>query len=201
MVPEFAADVATTFGSLALGLGLAAATGLRVFLPLLLAGLVVRLGLVDVLSPDAAWLGSTPALIAFGTAAIVEIGAYKIPIVDNLLDIVAAPAALVAGAALTSSFLIGFDDPLAKTTLGIIAGAGAAGAVHGGMATARLISTKMTAGMANPLIALVESIAATVTSVLAFVAPFVVLAVLVVLGLAVIVVVKRRARRLTTSTL
>ena len=81
--------------SIALGVGLAAATGFRVFLPLLVAALAARSGMVP-LSDGFAWLASTPALVTLGTAAVIETLAYYIPGVDHALDVLASPAALAA---------------------------------------------------------------------------------------------------------
>jgi hypothetical protein len=82
--------------SIALGVGLAAATGFRVFLPLLVASLAARSGALP-LSDGFAWLASTPALVTLGTAAVLETLAYYIPGVDHVLDVIASPATLAAG--------------------------------------------------------------------------------------------------------
>ena len=82
--------------SVCMGLGLSAACGLRVFLPLLVMNLAARAGWLG-LSPGFEWIGETPALIAFGVATAVEIAAYYVPWLDNLLDVVSSPAAVVAG--------------------------------------------------------------------------------------------------------
>jgi len=86
----------TTFAGIALGIGLAAATGFRVFLPLLIAGLAAHLGYIP-LSENFQWLASVPALVMLGTAAAAEMLAYYIPGVDHALDVMASPATLVAG--------------------------------------------------------------------------------------------------------
>jgi hypothetical protein len=82
--------------SVALGIGLAAATGFRLFLPLLILSGAAYTGYTS-LNGGFAWLGTPAAVIMLGTAAIVEIAAFYIPGVDNLLDTVATPDALVAG--------------------------------------------------------------------------------------------------------
>ena len=53
--------------SIGLGLGLAAACGFRVFVPLLAISLGALTGHIP-LSPGFAWIGTVPAAIAFGTA-------------------------------------------------------------------------------------------------------------------------------------
>ena len=125
----------TLVGVLA-GLALSAATGFRVFVPLLLTGSAARLGYLE-LTPDMAWLGSDAALVALATATVFEVSAYYVPWLDNLLDTMATPAAIVAGvmawAAVTPEL-----SPLLRWTLAIVAGGGAAGLVQSGTALLRL---------------------------------------------------------------
>ena len=83
-----------TISAIALGIGLSASTGFRVFIPLLVAGVASRIGLLP-LGESFAWMSSIPALISFGVAAVVEVLAYYIPLVDNLLDNIATPYQLV----------------------------------------------------------------------------------------------------------
>jgi hypothetical protein len=64
--------------SVALGVGLAAATGLRVFLPLLVASVAAYTGHLP-LAESFAWLATPPALILLSVATLVEILAYYIP--------------------------------------------------------------------------------------------------------------------------
>ena len=101
----------TTFAGIALGIGLAAATGFRVFLPLLIAGLAAHFGFIP-LSENFQWLASTPALMMLGTAAAAEVLAYYIPGVDHALDVMASPATLVAGA-VASAAVVGGKWPTA----------------------------------------------------------------------------------------
>ena len=82
--------------SLAVGIGLSAACGFRVFVPLLVLGLAARTGALTV-SPGFEWIGTDPALIALGVATALEVLAYFIPYMDHLLDTLATPAATVAG--------------------------------------------------------------------------------------------------------
>jgi hypothetical protein len=185
-------DVWSFLTSLSLGIALAAATGMRIFLPLFLAGLVIRFEFFS-LNPEVlasqSWLGSNTALLCFGFATITEALAYKIPILDHFLDVVGAPVALVAGSVLATSFLVGVDDPTLKYGLGIVAGAGTAGIVHGTSAVARVLSTKTTAGIANPVFSFTEFMGALVTSITAFIAPIIgviFISVAVIFGLALI---------------
>ena len=115
--------------SIALGVGLAAATGFRVFLPMLVVSAAAYTGYLPV-GENFAWLGTPGALIMLGVAALVEILAYYIPGVDNLLDVLATPAAVVAGT-LVSAAVITDLPPMLKWTTAIIAGGGVAGLTQG----------------------------------------------------------------------
>ena len=176
--------------SIGIGLGLASAAGLRVFVPLLLLGLAAHLGWVP-LTDGFSWLASGPALAALLVATILEISAYYVPWLDNLLDLAAAPLAVTAGivatAAVTSEL-----PPLVRWTLAIVGGGGAAGLVQGLTSLARLKSTAATGGAANPILATLELFGSLATSFLALAVPIVALAAVVLF----VVLVRRVARRL-----
>jgi len=174
------------------GIGLAAACGFRVFVPLLGTSIAGLSGQVQ-LSSGFDWMATTPAVVAFGVATALEIGAYYIPWLDNLLDVIATPAALVAGTMLTASMVTDVS-PFLKWTLAVIAGGGVAGTVHSGTALVRGVSTLSTAGAANPMLSTVEWIASAVMTVLAVLAPILALVVLL-LFVATIVWAWRRGRR------
>ena len=165
------------------GLALSAAVGFRVFVPLLLAGSAARLGLLE-LTRDMAWLGSDAALVALATATVLEVSAYYVPWLDNLLDMVATPTAVVAGviawAAVTPEL-----SPLLRWTLAVVAGGGAAGLVQSGTTLLRLHSSAFTAGLGNPVVATGELAGSVSLSVLAVVAPVLgaMLVVLMLVGL------------------
>ena len=189
------ADTVTILSSICLGIALSAASGMRIFLPLLLSGFVIRFGLFAV-SPSViesqAWLGSNAALICFGVATATEALAYKVPVLDHFLDVIGAPAALLAGAVLATTFLVGIDDPVLKYGLGIVAGAGSAGIVHGTTALARVASTKTTAGLGNPVLAVGELIGSFVTSILAFLMPILITVVFVFVTIALLFFAKKK---------
>ncbi len=159
--------------SIALGVGLAAATGLRVFLPMLVVSAAAYTGHLP-LSENFAWLATPGALIMLGVAAVVEILAYYIPGVDNLLDALATPAAVVAGT-LVSAAVITDLPPMLKWTTAIIAGGGVAGLTQGITALLRAKSTVLTAGIGNPVIATAELGGSLLVSLLALAAPVVAL--------------------------
>src|SRR6188474_2827294 len=121
--------------SICLGIGLSAACGFRVFVPLLGVSAAALAGHLE-LAEGFAWLGTWPALACFLTAAILEVAAYYIPWVDNLLDTIATPAAVVAGTMITASVVTDMS-PLAKWTLALIAGGGTAGLIQTATAALR----------------------------------------------------------------
>ena len=159
--------------SIFLGIGLSAACGFRVFVPFLVMSIAAISGHLQ-LAPGFAWIASYPALITFSVATCLEIAGYYIPWVDNLLDSLATPAAIVAGTLVTAS-MVAHVSPLLKWSLAIIAGGGVAGAVQGATVLARGASTVGTGGLANPLLATIELGGSVVTSVAAILAPFLVM--------------------------
>lgn len=158
-----------TIVSILLGIGLSAATGFRIFVPFFVASIAAISGYIP-LSPSFEWIGTYPALIAFGVATIFEIAAYYIPWFDNLLDSIATPAAFVAGAILMIAVVSGLP-PLAKWALAIIAGSGAAGIVQSGTTLTRVASTATTGGLANPILSTIEAGSSFGLSLLAILLP------------------------------
>jgi hypothetical protein len=163
--------------SVVLGIGLAAATGFRVFLPMLVVSAAAYFGHLP-LSDSFAWLGTAPALTMLSVAALVEILTYYIPGVDNLLDTLATPAALVAGT-IVSAAVMADVPPMVKWTAAIIAGGGVAGLTQGATAIVRANSTVFTGGIGNFIISTAELIGALLVSLLALAAPLAALAVVI----------------------
>jgi hypothetical protein len=186
-----------TLFSILVGLGLAAACGFRVFVPLLVMSLASRAGVGHlVLGENFAWIGSTPALIAFSAATVLEIAGYYIPWVDNLLDTIATPTAIVAGIVVTAS-AAGDMSPFLKWTLAVVGGGGTTAIFQGITATARHISSFTTGGLGNPVLSTAEAGGSALLSALAIVVP--VLAFLLIVGLLYFGVKKLLFRRPTTS--
>jgi len=165
--------------SIALGIGLAAATGFRVFLPMLVMSAAAYTGHVQ-LADSFVWLGTPSALTLLGVAALAEILAYYIPGVDNLLDALATPAAFVAGTVVAAAVVTDLP-PLVKWSTAIIAGGGVAGLTQSTTALLRAKSTIFTGGLGNPVVATGELGGALILSLLALAAPFAALALVIVL--------------------
>lgn len=177
-----------------IGVGLAAACGMRVFVPLLVLSIAAKAQAVH-LDPSLAWLGSTPALVALAIATVLEIVAYKFPVVDNLLDTIATPSAVVAGvlAARSQFDFVGDNGAMLEWAAAVIVGGGLAGMVKSAAVVIRAKSTALTAGVANPVFATAESITSVLLSIASVLVPAMALvAVVVVVVLAVRAIVRRK---------
>ncbi len=167
-----------TISAIALGIGLSASAGFRVFIPLLVAGFASRFGFLP-LGENFAWMGSTPALLCFGVASVAEVLAYYIPFVDNLLDSIATPLSVGAGTLLMTS-VFPAESEWMKWVMGVVVGGGAAATIQSGSALTRLMSTQFTAGVGNPVVSTGEGVAATGFSIMSLIAPILVAILLVV---------------------
>lgn len=163
--------------SVVLGVALAAATGFRVFLPMLIVSGAAYSGHLH-LDDSFAWLGSLSALIMLSVAALVEVAAYYVPVVDNLLDIVATPAAFVAGTIVSAAVMID-APPMVKWTAAVIAGGGVAGLTQGLTGILRAHSTVLTGGLGNFVISTAQLGGAILISFLALAAPIAAIALVV----------------------
>ena len=172
-------DFLSLISAVSVGIGLSAACGFRLFLPPAMMSLAANLDWME-LDGQFAMLDSWGAFAVLSAAVAFEIGGYFIPWIDNLLDIVATPAAALAGVFVSASMLGDFD-PMLQWAVALIAGGGAAGTVQIGTVATRAASTGATGGLANPLISIVEAVAAVVLTILALLSPIIVLVALVAL--------------------
>ncbi len=163
--------------SIVLGIGLAAATGFRVFLPMLIVSGAAYTGHLS-LDHNFAWLGTPSALTMLGVAAFAEIVAFYIPVVDNMLDTLATPAAFVAGSVVAAAVMTD-QPPMVKWTAAVIAGGGVAGLTQGVTAMLRAKSTVLTGGLGNSVIATIELAGALLLPFLALALPIAALMVVI----------------------
>lgn len=143
--------------SACIGVGLAACCGFRVFVPLLIASVATKLGLVGVVT-GFEWISGWPAIVGLTVATVFEIGAYYIPWLDNALDALATPTSIIAGTLLSTSFLQ-IDNPLLHWGLGLILGGSSAGIIQAGTSLLRIGTTATTGGIGNPIVATSENVA------------------------------------------
>lgn len=180
---EFVADPNTmqTLTAVAAGLGLSAAAGFRVFVPLFIMSVCQRFGIaIDVpLAEDFEWLSSWPAMVMFGVATLAEVGAYYVPWVDNLLDTIATPAAIVSGTLISASVMPAMPDAV-QWAGALLVGGGSAGIVQGGTVLLRAGSTATSGGLANPAVSTGEAGGAVATSILAMLIPLILAVILLI---------------------
>lgn len=177
-----------------IGIGLSATCGFRIFVPLLGMSIAHQAGALS-FSPGFEWIGSWPATISFGIAMVIEIAAYYIPWLDNMLDTIATPAAIVAGTIATAS-MVGDVSAFLRWSLAIIVGGGIAGLIQGSSVMVRGISTASTAGLANPAVSTVELIASVLGTIVSIILPtLAVIIVAILLGL----ILRRLSRRRTAT--
>jgi hypothetical protein len=179
--------------SLLIGIGLSAACGFRIFVPLLVMSIAAKSGHLNFVS-SFQWMGSDVAIITFAVATCLEVAAYYIPWLDHALDVIATPAAIVAGTIVTAS-IVGGMSPFLKWTLAVIAGGGAAGLVQGATVVTRGASGATTGGIGNPVVATVELGGSILTSILAVIAPIAAIVLLVVILFVVVKKILPRFRK------
>ncbi len=182
------------FVALLTGVGLAAACGFRVFVPLFLVSLSMNAGVEmpwgldsavqTLVGDDMPWLGQPMVTLGLGVATLVEIGGFYVPWVDNLLDTLATPAALAAGTFISGAFMPEvLGDGATKWAAAVIAGGGSSGLVQATTVLARGTSSATTGGIGNPVVATLELLASVLTTVFAVLIPILVIGLLVVVAL------------------
>lgn len=176
-----------------MGIGLAAATGFRVFLPMFAVSLASFMGWIPV-NENFAWLSGLPVLITTAIATVVEILAYYIPFVDHILDTMSVPMATIAGSIMFASQFADVGT-FPQWALALIAGGGTAAAISSGFAGTRAASTATTGGFGNSVVATTETAGAGVMSFLAMAAPVIAFIVTILLIIAVIVLGRKLWRK------
>ncbi len=185
-----------TLLSLCIGVGLSAACGFRVFVPLLVMSIASLMGWFEPMK-GFEWLAIPSVCIGLAVATVCEIGAYYIPWVDNALDTIATPAAMVAGTLTTMAVSSGEMSQFASWAAAIIVGGGTATAVQMGTVAVRGLSTATTGGIANPVVSTGEWIGAIVVSVLSLIVPVLVVIVGIILVVIAIRWIKRKRQEST----
>lgn len=170
-----------TILGLCIGIGLSAACGFRVFVPLLVMSIASLVGWFEPMK-GFEWLAMPSVCIALAVATVCEIAAYYIPWVDNMLDSIATPAAMIAGTLTTMAVSSGEMSQFASWASAIIVGGGTAGAVQMSTVAVRGVSTATTGGVANPLVSTGEWIGAILLSILSFLVPVLVVVLIIVLA-------------------
>ena len=183
-----------------MGISLAAASGFRVFLPPFIMSLAVRVDFIeiDLVGSQFEFFTSTPAIIILGIATVAEFAAYYAPWIDNLLDTIATPAAVLAGIGVTAISLEG-SEPIVQWAIAVIAGGGMSATIQTATVATRGISATFTLGFANPVVATSENIASVALTIIAILFP--ILAIVFALLLALLLLRLRITKnRETTAT-
>lgn len=164
-----------------IGIGLAAATGFRVFLPMFAVSLASYMGWIDVIhNSSLSWMAELPTLITTGVATVVEILAYYIPYIDHLLDTLSVPLATIAGSILFASQFASLET-FPQWALALIAGGSTAAAVSSAFAGTRVASTATTGGIGNPIVSSTETAGAAVMTGVSLIAPVIAFILVIVL--------------------
>ena len=173
-----------------MGISLAAASGFRVFLPPFLMSLAVKVNLIDIdlVGSQFEFFTSTPAIIILGIATVAEFAAYYTPWIDNILDTIATPAAVLAGIGVTAISLEG-SEPIIQWAIAVIAGGGMSAIIQTATVATRGISSTFTLGVANPVVATSENIASVALTIIAILFP--ILAIVFAVLLAVLLISRR----------
>lgn len=179
--------------SIAAGLALAASAGFRVFVPLLIVSVAARAGWLEI-APSFQWIATTQALTVFLTATVLEIGAYYVPFLDNLLDTVSTPAAVVAGMVASASVLVDLP-PWLRYSIAIAGAGSTAGVVAASTTMLRLKSSALTAGFGNGVLATFELLGAFGVALVAVLVPIFALVVVAAILSFAIRRLGRRSRR------
>lgn len=176
-------DVIEIVTAVSVGISLAAACGFRVFVPAFVFSVAAHTDNLPIeLAEQWEWVGSMPAMVALGLATGVEIAAYYVPWIDNMLDSIATPAAAIAGTLVTAAAMSGEFDPMLQWTGAVVGGGGSATVVQVGTVLVRGLSTGTTGGVGNPVVSTGEAAGSTGLSILAIIlAPIAALIVIVMM--------------------
>ena len=167
-------DWFSVISGLTMGLALAATCGLRAFLPLFAVSLLAYLGHIE-LAPSFAWMSEPIALGGLSVAVLLEMAGDKFPFIDHFLDATAVVIKPLAAMVATASVMTDFD-PMLTAIIGLILGGSMAQGVHLIKANLRLMSSALTATIANPLMSVFEDLLAIFATIMAFLLPVLVFA-------------------------
>lgn len=149
------------------GLGLAVPAGLNAYIPLLVVSIAEAAGWIDLPKPYAL-IGEWWAVALIAVLLLVEILADKVPGVDHVNDAIQSVVRPAAGGLLMAASM---SRSGISPAVWVFAGIVVAGGVHVAKAASRPVVNAATAGFGAPVVSFIEDAVAALTSVLAFVAP------------------------------
>ncbi len=153
------------------GLGLATAAGLNAYIPLLVAGGLAHFGVIQLTSPYNL-LAGWPALTILAVLLVIEIVADKVPAVDSVNDVIQTVIRPASGAVLFAGALDSYGEW--GQAVGLIAGLLTAGSVHAAKSSVRPVANVGTAGVAAPVLSVVEDVFSVALSFVAILLPLLV---------------------------
>jgi len=184
--------IAQAFLNLTTAFGLSTSAGLNAYIPLLVVAVLARFTPLVTLNEPYDALTSWWVIGVLAVLLVIEILVDKVPAIDTVNVVIETFSRSAAGAVLfaATTNTIGVHPVLAA-----VCGVVLAGGVHAVKAGGRPVVAVATAGVGNPIVSTVEDVISFVASVLAIVAPYLMLA-LVVIGVALVAwwYVRRRAR-------
>lgn len=147
----------TLLGNILLGVVLSATTGFRIFIPFLFLSIASKIGLIH-LNEHLSWLGTTPVVVILLFATLFEVVAYFISGLDNVMDSIDTPIAVIAGILIIFS-AVPVQNPAIHWVLAIVVGGVISGIIKSIKALIRGALTVFTGGIGNWILALLELLA------------------------------------------
>lgn len=185
------------------GMGLSAAAGLNAWIPFLALALLARFTDLVALPAGYGWISSWWAIGIGAVLLAAEVVLDKVPVVDSVNDAVQtavrpAVGGLVASATAAADRLDHSTWMQQHSWVTVLLGVVVAALVHTGKTAARPVVNAGTAGVGAPVVSTMEDVAAVGLSLVAILAPVLVVLLLVgllVLALRLRAVLRRRRRR------
>jgi Domain of unknown function (DUF4126) len=175
--------------------GLAFASGVNAYLPLLSFAITARWFHLYKVNPNVAFITQDWFMVVLLLLALADLFADKIPGIDHVWDAIHTVLRPIAGAlvaAASDSQLSGVGIPVT-----FLLGAAVAGMAHTTKATTRVLSTATTAGCGNSVLSILEDIGAVITILLSLFAPYLILIVIILFALFFLLSVRRIIRALS----
>ncbi len=164
--------------------GLASASGLNAYIPLLIVALMARFTTWLKLNPPFDVLTNEWVIGALMVLLLIEVVVDKIPAADTVNDIIQTFVRPTAGAILFASSANAITElhPVIAAILGLVLAFG----VHATKSAARPVVTASTAGLGNAFVSVGEDVVATGVSFAALFAPIVIGVMLLIVAIVVL---------------
>ncbi len=175
------------------GIGLSVAAGLNAYIPMLIAGLLIRFGAFTFGEPYDL-MATTPALVIVTLMLVLEVTSHRIPVVDHVEGMIQMLIRPISGAVLFAGTVTG-TDAASSESLALVAGLLLAAGVHATKATARPAVNVATGGLGGSFVSTVEDGFCAGLSFAAILAPFLVVVILAGVALWFITATRRWAAR------